>query len=764
MNMSVHVYNQVVSSSPASHQAQAWDYLLNGQSIILRAPTGSGKTEAVVLPFLVGAGAQLPRRLIYALPLRSLTTQIADRTSQYARAIGKGEDRVVRIQHGERPESVLFAADAVIATIDQVVSSYACAPLTLPVRHGNIPAGAVISSFIVFDETHLLDPELGLQAARLICARLQRLGLPFVIMTATLPESVFSTLAEELQAEPIRSWEEFVQRNVVVTTREGLLDAEAICRVLDRGYQRILVVCNTVDRAITLFRELCPKARRVGYECELLHSRFLPEDRRRKEQWIDYRFGKNAAPTGSLLVATQVVEVGLDISADLLLTELAPIDALIQRIGRVARWGGEGQVQVFAVPSAAPYSEEIVRRTGRELSRESPWKFSWTDAQVMVNAILSDVYLAAWKDSASFQKALSVLSKASFEGSRALAAAAVRDQDTIEVSVTHDLLVAPRDALRLPWVKVSRRTVCQWINRSVELGQPVYRVVVDNSGNVLDGRPTVTLEKIEGKNIRFGDRLLFHVDVVSYVEDLGLIGEKGGRPLTPRPMGSGASLERALPRETWINHVSNVVSELWQLLLQERHAVEGLASALGCSPEIITQAALLAAILHDVGKLTQEWQLAAGCGSDASASELLGHTGTEHTNLPSHATVGAYSSVDALRETDLPRPLQRAVVFAVAHHHSVRAREVPPYRFHRSWREALTIVAERAGCLNRLRLNRFITQQTSTTSLRDRMPRFDWEEDYNAYVLLARWLRLADRMATGGANAVRDYENWFGRL
>jgi len=122
------VYQRILGDIPYEHQQKAWYALTQGKSVILRAPTGSGKTEAVFLPFCCGSNGQLPSRLIYALPLRSLATQIERRLRNHAERLGKSTWRIA-LQHGQKPESVLFAADVVVATIDQVISSYACTPL-----------------------------------------------------------------------------------------------------------------------------------------------------------------------------------------------------------------------------------------------------------------------------------------------------------------------------------------------------------------------------------------------------------------------------------------------------------------------------------------------------------------------------------------------------------------------------------------------------------------------------------------------------------
>src|SRR5207247_2464637 len=128
---------------------------------------------------------------------------------------------------------------------------------------------------------------------------------------------------------------------------------------------KTLVVVNTVERAQELFEQV-----RAEWTCPVLlaHSRFYDEDRKIRETQIDVLFGKNVLRGSCLMIATQVVEVGLDISCDLLLTELAPIDALIQRAGRCARWGGIGEVVVFTdLETARPYDDSLVVSTERVL-------------------------------------------------------------------------------------------------------------------------------------------------------------------------------------------------------------------------------------------------------------------------------------------------------------------------------------------------------------------------------------------------------------
>jgi CRISPR-associated endonuclease/helicase Cas3 len=756
-------YTQCEMGSPAQHQQDAWHVLSQSKPILLRAPTGSGKTEAVVLPFLAFGGQVIPGRILYALPLRSLANQIAVRIETYAKKLNKPSNFEVRLQHGEKPESVLFAADAIVATIDQVITSYACTPLTLPVRHGNIPAGAVMSSFVVFDEVHLFDPELGLQATRLICERLSRLGIPYAVLSATLPDSVVKFWQERLGAQMVEAFGEFVQRRVTVEWKEVLLSPEEIKQHLGQ-FNRVLVVCNTVDRAVELYRQVLTGAR--GYACNLLHSRFLPGDRDVKENWVTQHFGRNAQPdTKALLIATQVVEVGLDISADLLLTEVAPVDALVQRAGRVARWGGNGNVRVYDVASSAPYSAGLVEATKKVMQRESGAPLDWTTAKCWVNQILDKAYHKILYESSAYEQVVAQLSRAAFEGSRRRAEAAVRDVNTVEVAPHSDPESLGRDVLRLPTISVHVGIVRKWAKQATQARAQVWRVEVDR--NPSDVQVIVNLEAVTDQEISIGDRLVFPPSVLSYSDQFGLQKDAGGPDFQPQAGLARPTVPSALQQKTWIDHSVRVAQVVDAVVLQnERHAVSALASLLSVSEDEVRKASNLAALLHDLGKLNRKWQRKAGVSGSAGPADLLAHTdGRGYVPFPPHATVSAYALWPALVDGGaLPRLLARAVCFAIAHHHSVRAKEVPPYELHPQWQSAVEQALRQCGLSGALDLGRIVENQVSSTNLREQFPQVEYERLYTAYVLLSRWLRLADRIATGGNDAVLHYENWFGLL
>jgi CRISPR-associated endonuclease/helicase Cas3 len=135
-----------------------------------------------------------------------------------------------------------------------------------------------------------------------------------------------------------------------------------------------LVVVNTVERACAVYDALAKRlAKKCGIQLCLVHSRFRPRERR---TWRQAFLRRDAVmpESGRIIVATQVVEAGVDISADLLITDLAPWASVVQRIGRCARYGGSGRVVIFDRgleedddAKAAPYSASALAACARAL-------------------------------------------------------------------------------------------------------------------------------------------------------------------------------------------------------------------------------------------------------------------------------------------------------------------------------------------------------------------------------------------------------------
>jgi len=286
------------------------------------------------------------------------------------------EHPFVTLQTGEQPDDPFFDRGRIIVTTyDQLLSGLLCGPYGLSDRLHNINAAAIAGALVVFDEFHLMP----LSRAFLTAVATLRLftGLcQSVWMTATATAPLERLLCSALDALPVPNDHAAmrvmldsltsvtsVQRSLVAEPTPLTADA-----VLNRHHRRSIAIVNTVGRAQALFDELRTKLdERTHVKLIMLHSRFFRGDRHRLEARLQELFGKGAADS-AILVATQVIEAGIDISCERLHTELCPMNSLAQRAGRCARFAGEvGTVHVYRLPdvplSWLPYGD---------LSREDP--------------------------------------------------------------------------------------------------------------------------------------------------------------------------------------------------------------------------------------------------------------------------------------------------------------------------------------------------------------------------------------------------------
>ncbi len=339
-----------------------------GQSLLLVAPTGAGKTEAA----LSWAAADSPPRLYYLLPYRVSMDAMQQRLGLLMNTTDVG------LQHGRALQSLYralladgLAADRAAQEAEarlqiarlhaypvRVFSPYHLLQAMYQFKGFEAELADAAGSRLIVDEIHAYDPEwLALIVATLGFLR-RRLGAQILIMTATLP----SLIAEALQAElpdlqritaDAATYARF-QRHRLHVLPGDLLDALPAILAAHRAGQRTLIAVNTVRRA----RQVASQLAALGADVLLLHSRFNARDRWQQEQRLLKLFGsgRGATPNPPIVVATQVIEVSLDLDFDTLYSDPAPLDALIQRFGRVNRRGTRltlAPVHVFSTPTGA---------------------------------------------------------------------------------------------------------------------------------------------------------------------------------------------------------------------------------------------------------------------------------------------------------------------------------------------------------------------------------------------------------------------------
>jgi CRISPR-associated endonuclease/helicase Cas3 len=350
-------------AEPHPHQ-QAADAAGQGSALLI-SPTSSGKTEAA---FLWLARQELmdglpAARIFYLLPYQA-SMNAAHRRLQ---SVFTQPDSV-GLQHS-RMAQVLFAnalaenmdskAAAVYSQQQKALTNLMRFPVTVmsPYQLLKIPYQlkgfeALLTHFyggrFILDEIHAYAPKrLALFIA--VVEFLHRYcQARFFIMTATLPPQVREKLASALPGLQVieadaATFEKF-QRHHVHLLEGDLLSPSTLKRITkDAAGKSILICCNTVRRAFEVY-ETIQKVLNERYpdshdfELILLHSRFNSNDRHEKEDKIIRRTGVNSLERGrTIVVATQVVEVSLNIDLDTLYSEAAPLEALLQRFGRVNR-------------------------------------------------------------------------------------------------------------------------------------------------------------------------------------------------------------------------------------------------------------------------------------------------------------------------------------------------------------------------------------------------------------------------------------------
>jgi len=352
------------------------DRLLNEEKkfvLIACLPTGYGKTTITnVLARAALKGYPYFSRVIHVLPMRSIADDIF---------LELKEDKTISsdlaVQHLLSPGSPFFAKRCIITTLDTFLLNFFKAPayelsklFHYDTAHSEFPRAMIYTSIIVFDEFHLftglgniINERKALTSVIAAIISLVDSGVPVVIMSATIPNGLINQLEEEVKdargiLEKIEYKKgidsEFDKKLEEKKKRLHVLNQEIIeiLNNVDKN-KNILIVVNTVEKAKQIYNSIPNKEEVMllhGKLPEILRSKFAKEMKRSKPK---------------ILIATQVVEAGLNISYDILITDACPIDRLIQRAGRVCRFEEkEGDIYISSkIEHSAPYDKNITERT-----------------------------------------------------------------------------------------------------------------------------------------------------------------------------------------------------------------------------------------------------------------------------------------------------------------------------------------------------------------------------------------------------------------
>lgn len=328
-------------------------------NVFVQIPTGQGKTEAALL---WAVNQNHNQKIIYLLPTMVTTTKMWMRVKDFFGDMQTGlshstakyvinelneqkelkslqeDDLIDELNEQEEAQDSrvydlfdkTFFRPVTVATIDQLIYSF------FNWGYWVLTGAASYNAKIIIDEIHVYDGyTLGLLLKTMEC--IAPYNTQFAIMSASLP----NILKEEIEKVlPVTSYTIIKDKQFdnkqrhLLAIREGTVSDYVDQIVVEyREGRNILIVCNTIKEARAVFDLLTEIP---DDDIMLYHSQFILLDKRLKEEQLDTIRNRRG---GYVAVCTQIVEVSLDIDFDMLYTENSPIDALIQRLGRVNRKG-----------------------------------------------------------------------------------------------------------------------------------------------------------------------------------------------------------------------------------------------------------------------------------------------------------------------------------------------------------------------------------------------------------------------------------------
>jgi CRISPR-associated endonuclease/helicase Cas3 len=376
------------------HQREAED--TDGPAL-LTAPTGSGKTEAALLWAARQAATEggLPR-LFYTLPYQASMNAMKLRLEKsFPSKVGLQHGRSLLalyrllLEHDYGPKEAAWKAKWARNLVQlnyppvRVFSPYQMLKGMYRLKGYEAILTDYHGAAFIFDEIHAYEIKRLALILKTIEYLARNYNARFLVMSATFPTLIKDWLRDalggpaEIAAEPAL-FDAFRRHQLVLLNGE-LLSDKGLARIVNdaRAGKSVLVVCNLVDRTQTAYRELRSRLKKSGVLVELLHGRFNVRDRLDKEKLVREATGSTSKQRRPIvLVATQVVEVSLDIDLDTIYTDPAPLEALVQRFGRINRRGKQANlapVHVYCQPDDGQkiYDEALVAGTLKVLNRES---------------------------------------------------------------------------------------------------------------------------------------------------------------------------------------------------------------------------------------------------------------------------------------------------------------------------------------------------------------------------------------------------------
>jgi CRISPR-associated endonuclease/helicase Cas3 len=360
---------------------------------VLEAPMGKGKTEAGLWAAYKMMDAGYNDGIYFALPTRLTSNKIYERIQPFL--LNTFKDKTApKLVHGHswltdlnlsgefKPGGAWFTPNRRamlmpfgVGTIDQALMS------VLRVKYNFIRKFGLFRKVVILDEIHSFDVYTGSLLDFLI-QELLNLGCTVIILSATLTAKRRSELlglksVQKIVSYPLITKKEQSQGRYISVRNDSVKSLHysvkktstfPVTKMIQKARAGACVLCiaNSVDKAVVIYESLKKLNKRKKVKLGLLHSRFQSWSRNEREnEWFDILGKKAKNRQGCILISTQVVEQSVDLDADILITEIAPSDMILQRMGRV--WRHERKNRQWSSPEVWIVRPPVSKLTNKKV-------------------------------------------------------------------------------------------------------------------------------------------------------------------------------------------------------------------------------------------------------------------------------------------------------------------------------------------------------------------------------------------------------------
>lgn len=422
--------------------------------ILIEGEMGSGKTETALYAAMNMMNACGKQGIYYALPTGATAEAMLPRLEDMQKTADLFPDVSVRLLTGmswmlgdsdadtravwtEKGPRKLFSEFA-CGTVDQLMAAGEA------LKAGDMRFLALSNKILVIDEFHAYDAYM-LEILKVVLRWMKALHVPVIILSATMQKKTIRSLCSIYSDDTVE-----VKSYPQITVCDGGRVSEYGCDACDHKVYPVqmideskvleqcllsvqtggnaLYIANTVGRALKVY-QLLEQAKPNDVSIRLYTASTTPENRERIGAELVYLYGKagkaeGKRPKKTIVVATQIMEMSVDVDFDTEFLELAPVDAILQRIGRMRRHDDKGTVREQGWKSicyiirpdrsqagwALPYLESVLNKTEKVLQEKTSISVA-DDARYLTDTVYEAANQAPDMQRTELQKRVAAISK-----------------------------------------------------------------------------------------------------------------------------------------------------------------------------------------------------------------------------------------------------------------------------------------------------------------------------------------------------------------